>query len=176
MGRLDDQVVMVTGSTHGIGRRMVEVFAAEGAGVVVTGRSRDAGADIADSITSSGGDAMYVPMDVTSEDDIRDAVAAAVDRFGRLTALVNNAAWIQGRWRVDGPVTEIELDDWERIIRVNLTSAYLASKYALREIVRAGGGSVLHIASAGAGPSKRTSGRCPPALRRRTGGSSRAPP
>jgi len=148
--RLDGQVVLITGSTHGIGRRMAQVFATEGAAVVITGRSRDAGAELAESITSSGGAATYVPMDITVEEDVRAAVRAAVERFGRLTDLVNNAAWVQGRWRVEGPVTEIELADWEQVFRVNTTGAFLASKYALPEIVRSGGGSVLHIASTAA--------------------------
>lgn len=148
--RLDDQVILITGSTHGIGKRMAEVFALEGARVVVTGRSRDAGAALEASIISVGGQAVYVPMDITVEEDVQNAVRAAVERFGKLTSVVNNAAWVQGRWKVDGPVTEIELADWEQIFRVNTTGAFLASKYALPEIVRAGGGSVLHIASTAA--------------------------
>ncbi|GHF36068.1 NAD(P)-dependent dehydrogenase (short-subunit alcohol dehydrogenase family) [Amycolatopsis bartoniae] len=148
--RLDDQVVLITGSTHGIGRRMAELFAHEGARVVVTGRSRDAGAELERTITEAGGQALYVPMDITVEEDVRGAVRAGVERFGKLTALVNNAAWVQGRWKVDGPVTEIALADWEQIFRVNTTGTFLASKYALPEIVRSGGGSVVHIASTAA--------------------------
>jgi NAD(P)-dependent dehydrogenase (short-subunit alcohol dehydrogenase family) len=148
--QLAGQTVMVTGSTHGIGRRMAQVLAEEGAQVVITGRSVDAGKELEESIVSGGGEAIYVAMDITSEADVQAAVDAAVSRFGRLTALVNNAAWVQGRWAVEGPVTEIELENWEKIIGVNLTGTFLASKYALREIVRAGGGSVVNVASTAA--------------------------
>jgi NAD(P)-dependent dehydrogenase (short-subunit alcohol dehydrogenase family) len=148
--QLAGQTVMVTGSTRGIGRRMAQVLAGEGAQVVITGRSIDAGQELEETIVSSGGEAAYVPMDITSEADVQAAVGAAVTRFGQLTALVNNAAWVQGRWAVEGPVTEIELEDWDKIIRVNLTGTFLASKHALRQIVRAGGGSVVNIASTAA--------------------------
>jgi NAD(P)-dependent dehydrogenase (short-subunit alcohol dehydrogenase family) len=148
--QLAEQTVLVTGSTHGIGRQMVTTLAAEGAQVIITGRSEDAGRNVEDSITAAGGDAMYVRMDITREADVQAAVDAAVARYGRLTALVNNAAWVQGRWEVEGPVTEIELEDWERIVKVNLTGTFLASKYAIRQIVRCGGGSVVNVASTAA--------------------------
>lgn len=147
---LDDQVVLITGSTRGIGRAMAEVFAAEGAQVVITGRSREKGEETEAAIQAAGGQALYVPMDITEPGDVERAVHEAVKRFGRLTSLVNNAAWVQGRWAVDGPVSEIELENWEKIIQVNLTGTFLASKYALPEIARAGGGSVLNIASTAA--------------------------
>jgi NAD(P)-dependent dehydrogenase (short-subunit alcohol dehydrogenase family) len=147
---LEGQSVLITGSTHGIGRAMATLFAQEGANVVITGRSRDEGRALEEEIDGSGGRSLFVPMDVTIEADVQNAVAAAVAAFGGLTTLVNNAAWVQGSWGADGPVTEIALEDWEKIIRVNLTGSFLASKYALPEIVRSGGGSVLNIASTAA--------------------------
>jgi NAD(P)-dependent dehydrogenase (short-subunit alcohol dehydrogenase family) len=148
--KLADQTVLITGSTHGIGRQMARTLAEEGAQVVITGRSADAGKELEETIVAAGGEAIYVQMDITSEAQVQAAVDTAVARFGRLTALVNNAAWVQGRWAVEGPVTEIELENWEKIIKVNLTGTFLASKYALREIVRAGGGSVVNVASTAA--------------------------
>jgi len=148
--RLDDQVVLITGSTSGIGKCMAETFAGEGAAVIITGRTKEKGEQVQAEIEAAGGRALFVPMDIEVEPDVEHAVAEAVRRFGKLTSLVNNAAWVQGRWAVEGPVSEIALENWEKIVRVNLTGAYLASKHAVREIAKAGGGSVVHIASTAA--------------------------
>jgi NAD(P)-dependent dehydrogenase (short-subunit alcohol dehydrogenase family) len=143
---LEDQVILVTGSTAGIGRSMVERFAAAGAAVVITGRTRARGEAVEAEIRAGGGRALFVPMDVAEEDQVAGAVAAAVGEFGRLTGLVNNAATIQGRR--DGPITEIETEEWLDILRVDLTGTYFALKRGLRAIVRSGGGSVVNISSA----------------------------
>ena len=90
---LEGQSVLITGSTHGIGRAMATLFAQEGANVVITGRSRDEGRALEEEIDGSGGRSLFVPMDVTIEADVQNAVAAAVAAFGGLTTLVNNAAW-----------------------------------------------------------------------------------
>jgi len=144
--RLDGQVVLITGSTAGIGRAMAERFAGAGASVVVTGRSVGKGEAVRDAIVARGGNALYVAMDIGEEDQVCAAVEAAEKHFGKLTGLVNNAATIQGRR--DGPITEIETADWLDILRVDLTGTYFALKYGLRAIARAGGGSVVNISSA----------------------------
>jgi len=144
--RLDGQVVLVTGSTAGIGRSMAERFAAAGARVVITGRSIDKGRAVEEQIRAKGGEALFVAMDIGEEAQVRAAVEAAERSYGRLTGLVNNAATIQGR--TDGPITEIETEDWLNILRVDLTGTYFALKYGLRAIARAGGGSVVNISSA----------------------------
>lgn len=147
-GRLAGEIILVTGSTSGIGRTMAEIFAAEGASVVVTGRTREAGKSVEAGIRSSGGDAVFVPLDITDEEQVRAAFDAAVARYGKLTGLVNNAAWVQGRHDFDGPITEITLEDWELILKVNLTGTFLSLKYGLRALARSGGGSVVNISSA----------------------------
>src|SRR5947208_2673816 len=90
--RLAGKVVLVTGSTMGIGRRIATMAAEEGAGVVVTGRTRDKGEAVVDEIAAAGGDAIYAQMDVTEPVTVEAAVAAAVERFGRLDGVVNNVA------------------------------------------------------------------------------------
>jgi NAD(P)-dependent dehydrogenase (short-subunit alcohol dehydrogenase family) len=129
---------------------MVQTFAAEGAQVIVTGRSVGDGEEVVRAIEAAGGQGIFVQVDVTEESQVQNAVRESVEHFGRLTGLVNNAGWVQGRWAADGLVTEITLKNWEKILRINLTGAFLASKYALPEIAKAGGGAVLNISSVNA--------------------------
>src|SRR3978361_261912 len=89
--RLAGRVALVSGSTRGIGRSIAELFAAEGAKVAVTGRTVDRGEKVVQRIQEAGGEAAYFSLDVTDEGNVRDVIAATVDRFGSLTTLVNNA-------------------------------------------------------------------------------------
>jgi NAD(P)-dependent dehydrogenase (short-subunit alcohol dehydrogenase family) len=141
--RLDGQVILVTGSTAGLGRDMALRFAGAGARVVVTGRNRERGEAVTREI---GERAIYAPMDMAVEADVEAAVAVAVERFGKLTSLVNNAATIQGR--KDGPLTEIASEDWLHILNTDLSGTYYALKHGLRAIAKAGGGAVVNISSA----------------------------
>jgi len=145
--RLEGQIVLVTGSTRGIGAAMATAFAAEGAAVVVTGRSAAAGKAVVSAIRARDGQATYVPLDVTDEASVSACVHRAVATYGWLTGLVNNAAWVQGRSQADGRVTDITLEGWEQVLRICLTGVFLTSKHAIPEIVKAGGGAVLNIAS-----------------------------
>ncbi|MGQ0805572.1 MAG: SDR family NAD(P)-dependent oxidoreductase [Actinomycetota bacterium] len=148
-GRLAGKVALITGSTRGIGRATAVRFAEEGAAVVVTGRSTDLGAEVEREIRGAGADAIYVPMDVGNEEDVRAAVAAGVDRYGRLTTLVNNAAptEIMGPGKQDRGVTDLENEGWDAILRVALTGVFWACKHAIPALIEAGGGSVLNISS-----------------------------
>jgi NAD(P)-dependent dehydrogenase (short-subunit alcohol dehydrogenase family) len=141
--RLDGQVILVTGSTAGLGRDMAERFAAAGAQVVITGRTLSKGRAVASGI---GERALFVPMDMAVESDVEAAVVKAVAHFGRLTGLVNNAATVQGR--KDGPLTEIATEDWLKILNTDLAGTYYSLKHGLRAIANAGGGAVVNISSA----------------------------
>ena len=97
MGRLDGKVALISGGARGMGAAEARLFAGEGARVVVADILDDAGKRVEAEIGESGGEAVYVRLDVTSEDEWRRAIQAAVDRFGRLDVLVNNAG-ISGDW------------------------------------------------------------------------------
>jgi NAD(P)-dependent dehydrogenase (short-subunit alcohol dehydrogenase family) len=148
--RLQGKVALITGSTRGIGRATAERFAREGAGVVITGRTEQAGHELEKQIRDAGGDALYVRTDLSREGDVQAAVAAAVQRWGKLTTLVNNAAptELMGPGRLDRGTAEIADEAWERILRVTLTAVVWCCRHAVPEIRRAGGGSIVNISSA----------------------------
>jgi NAD(P)-dependent dehydrogenase (short-subunit alcohol dehydrogenase family) len=127
------------------------MFAAEGAKVVVTGRTRDLGRAVETEIRALGGEAIYVPTDVGHEEEVMAAVDAASGRYGSLTTLVNNAAPTDLMMNsVDGAIADLTTDAWEQIIRLTLTSAFWATKYALVEMLGREEGSIINISSAAA--------------------------
>jgi NAD(P)-dependent dehydrogenase (short-subunit alcohol dehydrogenase family) len=138
-GRLDGKVAVITGAASGIGRASAQRFAAEGAHVVVADLADDVGKALAEEI-----DGLYVHADVTSADDVRSMYAAAVDRFGGLDVLFNNAGISPPD---DDSILETELDAWRRVQEVNLTSVYLCCKYGIPHLLERGGGAVVNTAS-----------------------------
>jgi meso-butanediol dehydrogenase / (S,S)-butanediol dehydrogenase / diacetyl reductase len=150
-GRLCDEVVLVTGSTRGIGRAIADRCAAEGAGVVITGRTESQGKQAAAEIEAAGGRAIFVQTDVSDEDQIRAAVDACVDQLGKLTVLVNNAAPMEdvvGATRRDASVTELSPTVWAEISGVMLGGVMWSCKHAIPKMIEAGHGSVINISSA----------------------------
>jgi 3-oxoacyl-[acyl-carrier protein] reductase len=147
---MDGKVALVTGSTRGIGRAIAVMYAREGAQVVVTGRTEEAGREVEQEIRDAGGDATFVRTDLAVEDDVVRAVRAAVDRYGRLTTLVNNAAptELMGPGKLDRRVTELTNEGWDSIMLVALKAVVWACKYAIPEMVTAGGGAIVNISSA----------------------------
>ena len=148
--KLRDKVVVVTGAGNGIGEAFVRRFTAEGAKVVVTGRTEDAGRKVVDRIRTAGGDAFYVRTDLAHEDDVVGAVDACVSRYGPPTVLVNNAAPtdLVGPGRSDARVTELTNEGWDAIMLVGLKAVVWACKHALPPMASAGGGAVINISSA----------------------------
>jgi meso-butanediol dehydrogenase / (S,S)-butanediol dehydrogenase / diacetyl reductase len=148
--RMTGKVALVTGSTRGIGRATAIRFAAEGASVIITGRTIDAGQAVEAEIRDAGGEATFVPTDLSNEDDVIAMVRAAVDSYGSLTTLVNNAAptELMGPGRADSRVTELENEAWDSIMLVALKAVVWACKYSIPEMAKAGGGSIVNISSA----------------------------
>ena len=148
--RLTGKVAFISGSTRGIGRTMAEMFAAEGAQVVVTGRSVDKGEKVATRIHDAGGDATFVRLDVSDEASVQEAIAATIERYGRLTTLINNAAPTDLVSAGFKPMHELATEEWEAILRTTLTgNVFLVSKYTDPHLIDAGGGSIVNISSGG---------------------------
>ena len=144
--RLKDRVAVVTGSSRSIGRAIALGYGREGAKVVVNYRSDQGAADSAVAeIEAMGSEAIAVRADTSSSSDVARLVEAAVERFGRIDILVNNAAIL-----IRTPFLEIEESEWDRILRVNLKGFFLCSQAAARQMVHQGGGGVIiNMSSAG---------------------------
>ena len=137
--RLQNKVAVITGGTSGIGAATAELFVAEGAKVVLTGRSRDKGSALADQL---GSNAIYHESDVMIEEDIKASIDLAVDRFGSLDILFNNAG---GPTR--GPFDSITSEDIDYGVHLLLRSAMLGIRYAIEPMKAAGGGSIINNSS-----------------------------
>jgi NAD(P)-dependent dehydrogenase (short-subunit alcohol dehydrogenase family) len=142
--RLTDKVCLITGGASGMGRVAVERFCREGARVVLVDLAGEAGEAVAEAARAAGGEAFFVGGDVSREADVQAAVAAAVERYGRLDVLYNNAGIMMEE---DRSVVDTEEWVWDRTFAVNVKGIYLCCKHGIPEIVRAGGGAVINIAS-----------------------------
>ena len=143
MGRLDDKVAIVTGGARNIGAVYAGALAAEGARVVVADVLD--GADTARSILEAGGEAVALEADVSREDDTLRMAQAAVDAFGRIDILVNNAAIYLSINR--RPFYEISAEEWDRVTAVNIKGVFLCAKAVLPHMRDQGGGRIINISS-----------------------------
>ena len=140
MGRLDGKVAIITGGASGMGEATARLFVSEGARVVIGDVQREKGEALAASL---GAACAYANVDVTSSEDVRGLVKTAVDRFGRLDVMYNNAG-IAG---AEGPITECSEERFDRIIATNLKGVWLGMKHCLPYLIANGGGSVISTAS-----------------------------
>jgi NAD(P)-dependent dehydrogenase (short-subunit alcohol dehydrogenase family) len=140
--KLQDKVALITGGNSGIGRATAILFAKEGARVVIAARNEARGNETMESIAKSGGQAIFVACDVRKAEDCQKAVERAIEDFGQLNVLVNNAGTI---YRVT--VVDTTEEEWDDTMDTNVKGAYLMSKYAIPWMVKNGSGVIINTAS-----------------------------
>ncbi len=142
--RLANKVALITGSAGGMGKTAADLFAREGASIIVTDIATDQGEETARGIRDAGGNAIFVKANVAKEDEVKHLVGAAIDAFGHIDVLYNNAGIMPTD---DGSVTGITEATWDKVMDVNLKSAFLCSKYTIPHMVKQGKGSIINVAS-----------------------------
>ena len=138
----EGRVALITGGTSGIGKATAFLFAAEGAAVVITGRSQERGEEVVQAIEEAGGRALFVRADVRFAEDCRRAVEETLGRFGRIDVLFNNAGVYYPK-----TVPECSEEEWDETIDSSLKGAFLMSKFALPSMIERGSGSIIHNSS-----------------------------
>jgi NAD(P)-dependent dehydrogenase (short-subunit alcohol dehydrogenase family) len=142
--RLANKVAIITGAASGIGREAALLFAREGACVTVADLADKTGERLVAEIQAGGGQALYRHTDVSRAADVEALVRAAEEAFGRVDVLYNNAGIFPDE---DGSVTETSAAVWDRVMNVNLKGVFLGCKYGIPALLRAGGGSIINVAS-----------------------------
>ncbi|MDT5330437.1 MAG: 3alpha(or 20beta)-hydroxysteroid dehydrogenase, partial [Mycobacterium sp.] len=139
MGRVDGKVALISGGAQGMGAEDARALVAEGAKVVIGDILDDKGKALADEIGES---ARYVHLDVTQADDWDAAVATAMNEFGKLNVLVNNAGTV-----ALGEIGKFDMTKWQKVIDVNLTGTFLGMQASVEAMKTDGGGSIINISS-----------------------------
>ena len=140
--RLDGKVAIITGGARGMGAEEARLFAREGAAVVIGDVLGDEGRQLEAELNETGAEALYLPLDVTVEEDWKEVVDTTVSRYGKLDVLVNNAG-ISGSFDPDIMST----DAWDKLMEINAKGVFLGIKYAVPEMLKVGGGSIVNISS-----------------------------
>lgn len=142
MFSLKDKVALVTGASQGIGRDTALALSEAGAKVALAARNEEKLTALAEEIAAAGGEALVVKMDVADAEQIKAGFKAVVEKFGKLDILVNNAAITR-----DGLALRMKADDWDAVLRTNLTGAYICIQQALSVMMRARAGRIINISS-----------------------------
>jgi NAD(P)-dependent dehydrogenase (short-subunit alcohol dehydrogenase family) len=142
--RIDGKVALITGAGSGMGRCAAELFAREGARVVVVDHAESPGQETVERIGAAGGEATFARADVSNAEDCAAMVQHALDRFGALHVLYNNAGIFPAD---DGGVLDTPEPTWERVMSVNLKGVWLGCKAAIPAMLASGGGSIINVAS-----------------------------
>ena len=144
MNRLEGKVVIVTGSTSGIGIGIARLCAKEGAKVVICGRREEKGLAVVNKIAEEGGEAWFHTMDITSTESIESLFADVKEHFGKIDVLVNNAANVALK---DGRVDQLTIEMWDAIFNSDMRGTFYATKCVLPYMIENGGGSIINIGS-----------------------------
>jgi NAD(P)-dependent dehydrogenase (short-subunit alcohol dehydrogenase family) len=144
MGKLDGKVAIVTGGASGMGQTTAVLFAKEGAKVVVADYVVESGEETTRMIKEAGGEAIFVKTDVSKASDVAAMVKTAVDTYGKLDILFNCAGLVE---REAVPLHECKEEDFDKVIAVNLKGVFLGMKYAIPEMIKTGGGSIINQGS-----------------------------
>ena len=148
MYEMEDKVALITGGSQGIGKAIAKVFAEAGATAVITDIDSDKGKETVDEITAAGGKAAFYSGDVTDAGSIDKMVSEIVGEYSRIDVLVNNAA-IFNRVKVSMvPFDELDLNEWDRMMEVNLRGTFLCSRAVFPSMKKQGGGKIINLASA----------------------------
>ncbi len=157
-GRLSGATAIVTGASAGIGEAIAKTFAREGAAVAIVSRNIAESKRVAAEIEAAGGSALVLQADVTRAPDVEQMVKAVVDRWGTIDILVNGV----GGWQHLAPVTEIAEEEWDRVITLNLKSAFLCVRAVAKVMVEKKKGRIINLASqSGTGPNPGTHSNLP---------------
>jgi 3-oxoacyl-[acyl-carrier protein] reductase len=146
-GRLDGRVAIVTGGGHGIGKAYCKGLAGEGARIVVAEIDKPAGDQTADELLSEGAEALAVRTDVANQASTEEMAAKALERFGRIDVLVNNAAVFATIPISRGPLEEVSIEEWDLVMAVNLRGIFLCCKAVLPAMKQQGKGKIINISS-----------------------------
>lgn len=143
MNRLEGKVAVITGANSGIGEVTAELFAQEGAAVVLVARRKEKLLEVEKRITEAGGRALTVPGDVTSKEDCRHVFEETIKAFGKVDILVNNAGIVDNHTQTLKVTDEL----WDRVIAINLTGTFLFCREALKYMTKAGTGAIVNVSS-----------------------------
>lgn len=143
MKSLENKVAIITGAASGIGEATAKLFALHGAKVVVSDISEEKGKKAVDEIKKSGSEAFFIKSDASKPEDHERLVKETVRKYGALHIAVNNA----GIGGVSAPTGDYPLDSWQKVIDINLSGVFYGMKYQLPEMVKAGSGSIINVAS-----------------------------
>lgn len=152
MGRLDGKVAIITGGGAGMGEAASVLFAREGAKVAVADWDAQGGERVVTKIKETGGAAIFIKADVSKADDVRKMIKATVDTYGKLDILYNNAGIATYK-----PLIDLTDEDFDKMISINLKGVWLGMKYAIPEMIKTGGGSIINAASIAADAGQRGS-------------------